>query len=249
MVRALLKDGVDYIKIMATGGGTVRTMSWLPSFSEEELRAAVHEAHRLGRRVGIHSLCADATRSVLAAGADQIEHCNFLADAAGRQAFDPEVAEAVARVGTPVTTTLAVGHYIIAALQDRPRRSAEEQAYLDRWRGMLESNVENFRRMRRAGVRLVAGTDAGWRFTPFDALATEIALLREVGANTLEAIAAGTSVAAAAMGIEATTGSVREGLAADLVAVPGDPASDITTLRRPALVMLGGEVVRAPHAA
>jgi imidazolonepropionase-like amidohydrolase len=100
--------------------------------------------------------------------------------------------------------------------------------------------------MRRAGVRLIAGTDAGWRFTPFDALATEIALLCEVGVGMLDAIAAGTSAAAAAMGIDAATGSVRAGLAADLIAVPGDPTSDIAALGRPAFVMLGGAVTSAP---
>lgn len=246
MVRALLKDGVDYIKIMATGGGTVGTMSWLPSFSEDELRVAVREAHRFGRRVGIHSLCAAATRSVLAVGADQIEHCNFLADAAGLQEFDPQVAEEVARAGTPVTTTLAVGHYVVAALQAHARRTPAEQADLDRRRRTFENNLEHFRQMRRAGVRLVAGTDAGWRFTPFNGLATEVALLREVGASAPEAIAAAASVAADAMGLAGVTGAVREGLAADLIAVPGDPASDVTALRRPALVMQEGRIVREP---
>jgi len=245
MVRSLLKDGVDYIKIMATGGGTVGTISYLPSYSEDELRAAVHEAHRFGRRVGIHSLCADATRYVLAAGADQIEHCNFLADGAGRQAFDPATAEAVARAGTPVTTTLSVGHYIIAAMEHEDRRTGTERAYVDRWRRTFENNLENFRKMHAAGVRLVAGTDAGWRYTPFDGLATEVALLREVGLTTPQAIAAASSVGAAAMGIGDDTGTIREGLAADLIAVAGDPASDIEVLRRPAFVMRGGEIVRA----
>jgi imidazolonepropionase-like amidohydrolase len=242
MVRALLKEGVDYIKIMATGGGTVGTISSLPSYSEDELRAAVHEAHRFGRRVGIHSLCAEATRYVLAAGADQIEHCNFLADATGRQAFDPAVAEAVARAGTPVTTTLSVGYYTIAGME----RGGAEGAYLDRWRRMFQTNLENFKKMHAAGVRLVAGTDAGWRFTPFDGLATEIALLREVGLTTPQAIAAASSAGADAMGIADDTGTVRAGLAADLIAVPGDPASDIEVLHRPTFVMRGGHVVRTP---
>jgi len=246
MVRSLLKDGVDYIKIMATGGGTVGTISSLPSYSEDELRAAVHEAHRFRRRVGIHSLCAAATRYVLAAGADQIEHCNFLADATGRQAFDPATAEAVARAGTPVTTTLSVGHFVIVAMEGNGRLTGTEQAYLERWRRMFENNLDNFRKMHAAGVRLVAGTDAGWRYTPFDGLATEVALLREIGLTPPEAIAAASSVGAEAMGIAGETGSVREGLAADLIAVPGDPAADIGILHHPAFIMRGGEIVRAP---
>jgi len=243
MVRRLLKSGVDYIKIMATGGGTVGTMSWRPSYRAEELQAAVLEAHRFGRRVGIHSLCAEATRQVLAAGADQIEHAHFLVDPSGRQVFEPEVADAIARARTPVTTTLAVGHYVLRALEARADLPPEDQAALDRWRRMLASNMEQARRMRSAGVRLIAGTDAGWRFTPFDGLVAEMALLCEAGATTQEAIAAATSQAAAAMGIESETGALREGLAADIIAVSGDPLTDLDVLRRPAMVMLRGTAV------
>src|SRR6516225_689810 len=243
MVRRLLKSGVDYIKIMATGGGTVGTMPWLPSFSAEELRAAVEEAHRFGRRVGIHSLCAEATRHVLAAGADQIEHAYFIVDAGGRQEFDPRVADAIAKAGTPVTTTLSVGHYLIEALSRREGRAPKDRELLERWRRMFAQTLENARRMHAAGVRFVAGTDAGWRFTPFDGLVTEIELIREAGASPAEAIAAATSDAAAAMGIGAETGALREGLAADIIAVAGDPLADLGVLRRPAMVMLGGIVV------
>jgi len=97
--------------------------------------------------------------------------------------------------------------------------------------------------MHAAGVRFVAGTDAGWRFTPFDGLVTELELIHEAGAAPAEAIAAGTSEAAAAMGIGAETGALREGLAADIIAVAGDPLTDLGVLRQPATVMLGGIVV------
>ena len=236
MVRRLLKSGVDYIKIMATGGGTVGTMPWLPSFSAEELRAAVEEAHRFGRRVGVHSLCAEATRHVLAAGADQIEHAYFIVDAGGRQEFEPRVADAIAQAGAPVTTTLSVGHYLIEALSRREGRAPEDRELLERWRRMFAQTLENARRMH-------AGTDAGWRFTPFDGLVTELELIHEAGAAPAEAIAAGTSDAAAAMGIGAETGALREGLAADIIAVAGDPLTDLGVLRQPATVMLGGIVV------
>jgi imidazolonepropionase-like amidohydrolase len=249
MVRRLLKSGVDYIKIMATGGGTLGTMSWLPSFSEEELRAAVEEAHRFGRRVGIHSLCAAATRHVLAAGADQVEHAYFIVDAGGRQEFEPRVADAIAQAGTPVTTTLSVGYYLIEALSRLESPTREDRDLLERWRRMFAESLENARRMHAAGVRFVAGTDAGWRFTPFDGLVTELELIREAGAAPAEAVAAGTSAAAAAMGIGAETGALREGLAADIIAVAGDPLADLGVLRRPVMVVLGGTVVvpEEPH--
>jgi imidazolonepropionase-like amidohydrolase len=243
MVRGLVKSGVDYIKIMGSGGGTLGTISWRPSYTVEELRAAVEEAHRLGRRVGIHCTCADATRNAVAAGADHIEHAWFLRDEAGHQQFEPDVADAVARLGTPVTATLSVGHYLVAAMTQREHDAPTDQTVVERWRRMASANLDNVRRMRRAGVRYVAGTDAGWRYTPFDGLATEIALLQEAGAAPGEAIVAATSAAAEAMGIAGETGALREGLQADMIAVVGDPLSDLAVLRQPAMVMLGGRIV------
>jgi len=242
-VRGLLKAGADYIKIMASGGGTLGTIPWRASYSADELRAAVDEAHRLGRRAGIHSLCAEATSNAVAAGADQIEHASFLVDATGRQEWDPRVADAIARAGIPVTTTLAVAHYVVDALAQPAPRTPEAQSALDRWRRMRDGNLDNVRRLRAAGVRLVAGTDAGWRHTPFDALVTEMELLREAGASATEAIVAATSGAAAAIGIGDETGTLREGMAADLIAVPGDPLADLGVLRQVTMVMHEGAVM------
>ncbi|HLW48200.1 MAG TPA: amidohydrolase family protein [bacterium] len=243
MVRRLVKAGVDYIKIMASGGGTLGTYSSRPSYTVEELRAAVDEAHRLHRRVGIHCTCAEATRNAVAAGTDHIEHALFLTDEGGRQEFDAGVADAVAQRDVAVTSTLCVGRFLVDALSARERTTPEERSAVERWRRMNEANLDNARRMRRAGVRYVAGTDAGWRFTPFDGLATELELLREAGATPAEAILAATSAAAAAMGVAGEVGALREGLHADMIAVAGDPLENLAVLRRPAMVMLGGAPV------
>jgi len=243
MVRALVKAGVDYIKIMGSGGGTVGTDSSRPSYTVEELRAAVDEAHRLSRRVGIHCTCAQATRNAVAAGADHIEHALFLTDNEGHHRYEADVADAVAKHGAAVTSTLCVGHFLADALSAKDGATAGERFQVERWRRMNDANMDTARHMRRAGVRYVAGTDAGWRFTPFDGLVTELELLQQAGATAGEAIAAATSAAAEAMGIAAETGALREGLQADLIAVAGDPLADLAALRRPAVVMLGGAVV------
>jgi imidazolonepropionase-like amidohydrolase len=243
MVRRLVKAGVDYIKIMGSGGGTLGTYSSRPSYTVDELRAAVDEAHRLNRRVGIHCTCAQATRNALAAGADHIEHALFLVDEAGQQRFEGDVADAVAQGEAAVTSTHSVGHFLVAALSAKEDGTPETRSALERWRRMNDSNMDNARRMRRAGVRYVAGTDAGWRFTPFDGLVTELELLREAGASAGEAIVAATSAAAAAMGIAGTVGILRPGLQADMIAVAGDPLEDLAVMRRPTMVMLGGAVV------
>jgi imidazolonepropionase-like amidohydrolase len=249
MVRRLVKAGVDYVKIMGSGGGTLGTYSSRPSYTVDELRAAVEEAHRLHRRVGIHCTCAEATRNALAAGADHIEHALFLAEEGGRQRFEPDVADAVAARDVAVTSTLCVGRYLIDALSARSHPAPEERAGLERWGRMHDANLDNTRRMRGAGVRYVAGTDAGWRFTPFDGLATELELLHHAGATASEAIVAATSAAAAAMGLGAEVGTLREGLHADMIAVPGDPLERLAALRRPAMVMLGGAIVAPLSAA
>lgn len=246
MVRRLVKAGVDYIKIMASGGGTLGTYSSRPSYTVEELRAAVDEAHRLNRRAGIHCTCADATRNALAAGADHIEHALFLADEQGHQRFEAGVADAVAQRNVPVTSTLCVGHFLVDALSARDDATEDDRAAVARWRRMNDDNMANARRMGQAGVRYVAGTDAGWRFTPFDGLAKELELLREAGISAGNAIAAATSGAAAAMGIGEEVGTLREGLRADMIAVAGNPLEDLGALRRPAMVMLGGAPVVHP---
>lgn len=243
IVRRLAKAGVDYIKIMGSGGGTLGTYSSRPSYTVDELRAAVEEAHRLNRRVGIHCTCAQATRNAIAAGADHIEHAIFLADEQGHQRFEPDVADAVAQRDAAVTSTLCVGHFLVNALSARENRTPEERSAVERWRPMNDGNMDNVRRMRQAGVRYVAGTDAGWRFTPFDGLVTELELLREAGGSAGDAIVAATSAAAAAMGIADEVGALREGLQADMIAVAGDPLENLAVLRRPAMVMLGGDVV------
>lgn len=246
MVRRLVKAGVDFIKMMASGGGTLGTYSSRPSYTVEELRAAVDEAHRLNRRVGIHCTCADATRNAVAAGADHIEHALFLSDEQGHQRFEAEVADAVARRTIPVTSTLCVGHFLVDALSARETATREEQAAVERWRRTNDANMQNAGRMRQAGVRYVAGTDAGWRFTPFDGLVRELELLHDAGMSAGDAIAAATSAAAAAMGIAGEVGALRGGLRADMIAVAGDPLEDLRVLRRPAMVMLGGTPVVRP---
>jgi imidazolonepropionase-like amidohydrolase len=107
---------------------------------------------------------------------------------------------------------------------------------------MLEANLGQLAKMHQAGVPVVAGTDAGWRFTPFDGLPEELALMCRSGMPAMDVILAATSRAAAVMGRENEIGSVTGGLEADLIAVLGDPLSDIRKLRELRLVMQAGVV-------
>ena len=241
-VREMAKLGADFIKIMASGGGTVGTMSWLPAFRRKELAALVEEAHRLDRKAVAHCLCAASMDDAVEAGVDQIEHANFLVDQAGHQEFVPATAERVARAGVPVTGTLAVGGYMLKALSAKPDRTAPEQALLDRWRRMHDQNMTHFRKLHEAGVRHVAGTDAGWRYTPIEGLPLEMELMQEAGLPAMDVLVAATGRAAEVIEIGDRVGTLTPGKLADVIAVPGNPLDDLGCLRDVRLVMQGGAV-------
>ncbi|HWG01028.1 MAG TPA: amidohydrolase family protein [Trebonia sp.] len=239
-VRQLAKAGADWIKVMGSGGGTLNTISYKPSFSREELTAIADEAHRLNRKVTVHCLCAEALENAVAAGVDGIEHAGFIINEAGEQVFVPEVAEKIAAAGIVVTTTLVVGYDIVTAFDDSDPVPPGKQAYLDKWKMMLEDNLEQFRKFREAGVNFIAGTDAGWRLTRFDDLPSELYLMTQGGMSALEAIRCGTSYTAEVLGIGDTVGTVKPGYTADIIAVAGDPLGDLRKLRDVRLVLQGG---------
>lgn len=242
--RELVRMGADFIKVMGSGGGTPGTISWLPSFTLDELRAIADEAHRLARKVTVHCLCAASIENAITASVDQIEHASFIVDDEGKQRFDPTVAEKLAASGIPVTSTLAVGEYICAAMREKGRLNEEDLRFRDRWERMREENMAQVGALHAAGVRFVAGTDAGWRQTPFDGLLNELRWLQNAGLSAMEALVSATAGAAMVLGIEDRVGTVSEGLGADLLVVEGNPLGDLADLRRPQLVLQGGVMRR-----
>jgi imidazolonepropionase-like amidohydrolase len=241
-VRSMAKLGADAIKVMASGGGTLNTQSYRPSFRPAELAAIVDEGHRMGRKVTAHCLCAEAIEFAVDAGVDQMEHAGFIVDPAGNQKFVPAVAEKVAKAGVAITSTLAVGGYAVSVMNALDERSKSEEEFLERWSVMLEDNLSQFRQLHEAGVRFVAGTDAGWRYTPFDALAMELQLMHRGGMTTMQALQAATGVAASVMGIGDRVGTLEPGLEADVLVVCGNPLDDLSALRDVRVVLQGGQV-------
>ena len=242
-VREMAKLGADFIKVMASGGGTVNTISWLPSYSRQELAALADEAHRMGRKITAHCLCAEATEWVVDAGFDGIEHAGFLVNREGRQVYVPEIADKIARAGVPVTSTLAVGGFMLKAMKAIAHPTPAEQVVLDRWLRMFDDNLSQFRRMHEAGVTWVAGTDAGWRFTSIDGLPLELELMQQGGFSALEAITAATGLAARVLGIDDKLGTLKPGKVADIIAVAGNPLDDLSCLADVRLVMQGGKAL------
>jgi imidazolonepropionase-like amidohydrolase len=242
-VRQLAKDGADWIKVMATGGGTRNTMSWKASYSLDELTAIVDEAHNLSRKVTVHCLSARGIEGAIKAGADQIEHASFFVDGDGHQEFEPAVAESMANSGIAVTPTLSVRAFVVKTIEAEPNRTPQRQAELDHWRLMLDGGIAQFARMQQMGVNFVAGTDAGWMYSPFDGLAEEMALMNEGGMTALDVIASATAKSASSLGIGDRVGRLEVGMEADLISVPADPLQDLRALNGVAMVISRGRLI------
>jgi imidazolonepropionase-like amidohydrolase len=214
-VRSHVKYGVDVIKIMATGGHmTPGTNPQQPQFTLVELEAAVEEAHRLGRKLIAHAHGPAGIAVAVEAGVDGLEHCSFRVPG-GREAH-PELVEKIAALQIAVSPTVGV----IPGQEARPEVTQ-----------LTESFAPILEHMHRAGVRLVAGTDAGISpAKPHDVLPYAVKALASVGLTNAEALSAATSVAAAACGLGDRKGAIQVGKDADLLAVAGDPITDITAL-------------------
>lgn len=237
-VRSMCQAGVDFVKVCATGGMMTEGSNPLqPQYRPDELQAAVDEAHRLGRPVAAHILNAEAIRSCLAAGVDTFEHCLWLAPD-GTTQYAPDVAAELAHARRYAGVT-ASG--IVRQLLPKRDDSAEERA---RKLAALHDRFVGERAMWAVGVPMMLHTDAGVRFTPFAefAPALEVAIAG-MGIAPLEAIGMVTRIPAEGLGLAAELGTVEAGKRADLVAVAGDPMTNVADLARVQYVWQNGRMV------
>jgi imidazolonepropionase-like amidohydrolase len=244
MVRRLNKEGADIIKIMATGGGTERTYPFRPSYSQEEMTAAVDEAHVMGFKAFAHCSAVEGIQRAITAGMDVIFHCHFYV-ANGDFAYNSAITEQLVEHGIYVNPTLYVNRVWVDRLKEKQATeglSPAEQADLDRRSYRYEGQSTNVNRLYEAGVHLIAGSDAGWGLTGFTDVKTELECMVDIGMSPVEALHSVTSQAARALGMEETIGTIAPGRQADFALVDGDPASDISALRNVDKVVLGGEV-------
>ncbi len=213
-VRAQVEAGADVIKVYgSTGSG--RDVTGVQTFTLEEMRAAVESAHRHGLRIAIHSYGPEGGRDAVMAGAESVEHAVDL--------DDRTLAEMVRR-GTVYVPTIDHNRYYADHLDDFGY-SAEDGANLDAYRAR---NLETARRAHAAGVSFAMGSDAV--FTGFGENTRELGWFVEAGMTPAEALATATVGGAALLGMEGELGRVAPGYRADLVAVDGDPLSDIRVL-------------------
>lgn len=232
-VRTQVRAGADIIKITATGGVLSNTAAGLgQQFSDGELAAIVGAAHRMGRRVTAHAHGVDGINAFLRAGGDSIEHGTYL---------DDESIRLFRREGTWLVPTLLAGDFVarIASGPDNFFTPAQTAKALEAGPRMLDM----VRRAHAGGVRIAFGTDSG--VSAHGDNAQEFALLVRAGMTPLEAVQSATVGAAAHLRISQEAGRLAPGMPADLIAVTGDPLTDVTVLERVRFVMKGGVVYRA----
>lgn len=229
-VRFQIKYGADVIKVCATGGVlSLADEVDTPQLTQDEMDAIVEEAHRLRKKVAAHAHGAQGAKVAIRAGVDSIEHGSFLDDEALRMMKDK---------GTYLVPTLLAGEYVAgkAAVRQYPPEIAEKA------RQAVAVRSKMFKNALRLGVKIAFGTDSS--VSPHGLNAQELALMVDHGMSPAAALRSATANAADLLGIAGTTGTLEPGKAADVIAVPGNPLTDIEAMEKVRFVMKGGKVFK-----
>jgi imidazolonepropionase-like amidohydrolase len=207
----------------------------------------VDEAHKFGKPTAAHSASIEGVIHAVEAGVDTIVHCVFT-EPDGSSRFRPEIAEQIASSGRWVDFTLAQTGMRLRLLRDRAAAgeplSAAERQETEHLVRLRETRQDHFRRLLDVGVKMVSGSDSSWAWYPMGRFAEEVIEHAEWGMGAGRAIVSATADAARCLQIDALTGTVEAGKAADLLVVDGDPLQDIRCLRRVRDVFLGGRRVQ-----
>jgi imidazolonepropionase-like amidohydrolase len=240
--RTLLEQDVDFLKVMASGGGTAGTDSRHAAYRVDEIAVAVEEAHKVRKRVVAHCLSAESVDVALEAGVDSIEHINFIHSDGSRDMSDA-AAHRIVEQGVFVTPTLQTGFRRLDALRTLATPTGDEVREMGELELKLRTKLDFVRRLHGLGAKIVVGTDA---VDDFGDYALGVELLVQAGMTPAEAIAAGTQRAAEAIGLDDSIGTLSPGRIADLIVVAGDATADLIGLRKPRLVMRAGRIVSEP---
>ena len=230
-VRKQVRRGVDLIKIATTGGVNSRIGTGIgQQMFLDEAKAIVDTAHMLGKKVAVHAHDASGINVALQAGADSIEHGTVPND---------ETLRLFKQTNAYYIPTLSTVNGYRERLAKDPKAYPPEVLAKINWR--LEITGKALERAVPAGVRIAFGTDAG--VSKHGRNADEFELLVEHGMTPATAIVAATTNAADLLGLKDKVGALRPGMAADLIAVDGDPLMDVKVLKSVKFVLKGGKVV------
>jgi len=229
MVRTMKKYGAKVIKICATGGVFSNDAVGIQQLSLEEIRAIVEEAHMDGMKVAAHAHGPEGIRAAIQGGVDTIEHASLVDDEGIKLAL-----KAGAFFGMDIYNT--------DYTQAEGRANGVRESEIKKDADIGEAQRQNFCKAVKAGVRQIYSTDAG--IYPHGWNAKQFAVMVRYCATPLQAIQAATINAAEALGQPGDVGQVAVGRYGDLIAVQGDPLTDVSVLEHVTFVMKGGVVVR-----
>lgn len=227
VIRQQIKEGADFIKIYETGHDVLRDgqFSTPYQFTEEELKAAVAETARVGKRVAVHATGEPGTLYAARAGVASVDHADQLSEETMRLMKEKEI---------PAVPTFAISEYFAD--------HAENQAQAARLHEMLDFHAKEFAKQLAAGVPMAVGSDVGP--FPHGTQGREYVLMVKYGMTPLAVLQAGLLRGAKLLGWEGQIGALKAGYYADVIAVDGDPLKDISAVTHVTFVMKGGTVYR-----
>jgi imidazolonepropionase-like amidohydrolase len=227
VIREQLKEGADFIKIYETGPDTIRDgrFSTIYQYTEAELSAAVAEAARSGKRVAVHATGEPGTLYAARAGVASIDHANQLGDETMRIMREKQIF---------AVPTFAIFEYFSEHAESPEQRAHDRQ--------ILDLRAIEFRKQLAAGVPMAVGSDVGP--FPHGTQARELELMVKYGITPLAALQADLLNGAKLLGWQGQIGELKPGYLADVIAVSGDPARDISSLKKVSFVLKGGVVYR-----
>jgi imidazolonepropionase-like amidohydrolase len=226
-VRYQIKYGADVIKFMPSGGVlSLADPVDAPELSQAEMNAIVEEAHHWGRKVAAHCHGDAAAKMAIAAGIDSVEHGSFL---------QPDTLASMHGKGVYLVPTLLASEWLSGKLDKFP------QAIADKARAAIAARSDMFRNALKANVKIAFGTDSA--VSPHGLNAREFALMTGLGMSPAAALRAATSVDAQLLGRD-DIGTLAAGKLADIVAVPGNPLTDIHQTEHVVFVMKDGVVYK-----
>ncbi len=228
VIRRLAHDGVDHIKILSSGA--VLTHGSNPKsqeFTPEELQAAVDEASHFGLRVEAHAHSPEGIKNAIRAGVASVEHATLIDD------------EGLA-LAKQRGTYLDMDIYDEECIQEEGKTGSMPKDFLEHDAQLGQVQRDNFRKAVAAGVKMSFGTDAG--VCPYGTSGRQFAFMVNYGMTPMQAIQAATNNAADLLGHASELGSVKPGKYADIIAVVGDPLTDIHLLENVKFVMKDGKI-------
>src|SRR6266481_4738488 len=227
-VRFEVKNGADVIKAAISGGVlSLADEVDTPQLTPAELAALVDESHRLRKKVAVHCHGDEAALEAIEVGVDSIEHGSFL---------KPETLTRMKSKGIFLTPTLMATEWIMSKLENYP------PALQAKAKAAAAARSEMFRNAVKLGVKISFGTDAA--VFPHGQNAREFKVMVDLGMPPIEALRSATANDAELFGIAQKTGTLEKGKFADIIAMPGDPTTDITATERVFFVMKEGKIIR-----